>query len=695
MKPAIPRKEASYRALIIRCLLAIFLFVLAYMTLLSLAGFILYLFGSWGIALLLAKPNALTLILGLLLVAIGGFFFFVLTRFLFRRQSMDLSHLTEIKEADEPKLFALVKEVVSLTNSELPKKVYLAHDVSAAVLSNASFWSIFLPLRKNLSIGLGLMETLSIEEFKAVLAHEFGHFSQKSLRIGAYVHVVNNAIYAIINDNVTYSRLALQETNVAVVDLFLLVIESIGKGISWILGKIYNVVNINYLALSRRMEFQADQVAVATIGSRPFESALLRLPLAEQALARTLNFYESRFGEGITTRNIYPQVHYYLQLIADDFHLERVDSLPLVTPGVMTKFDKSKLVVDQQWESHPSLRERVAAFSNVVNLDLETNNQQKGGDSGLASSLLTQRFRLQEAVTEKLFSNVQYPAAVLKIDQNKFVEMLLEERSQHAIPRVFNRYYDGKVPSKIDFDLAIGMAANDEYVEQLFSDEAVEKIDILTAREEEHGILCQIAQGSVRIPSFDYDGQRYTAKEAQQLVDLLAEEIKLLNEQLLQQDMRIYRFFHQMALKQGSEGKLRSEYEGYHAAVAKLETHFNSVAAVQNATAFIHTETPYEEIFENIGELKKLENELRKSLKELLADQEMDQFVKTDAREVFRKYLSQNWKYFLGKAYDESALEVLSSTLQHAFPIVFRASEARKMQLLQCFTGLLPISEGK
>ncbi|MEY3442429.1 MAG: hypothetical protein RLZZ519_710, partial [Bacteroidota bacterium] len=510
-----------------------------------------------------------------------------------------------------------------------------------------------------------------------------------------YVHVVNNAIYAIINDNATYSRLALQETNVAVVDLFLVAIESVGKGITWILGKIYNVVNINYLALSRRMEFQADQVAVATVGSRPFESALLRIPLAEQALVRTLHFYESRISEGVTTANIYPQLHYFLQLIADDFGLERVDSLPLVTPMVLTKFDKSKLVLDQQWESHPSLRERVAAFSTLATQELETKRPRKSEDGRLASSVLVQKYQLQEGTTTKLFANVQYSSKIQQIDQAKFAEMVREERAQQAIPTIFNRYYDGKAPSKIDFDIAIAMDSNEEHCSQLFSDEAVEKIDVLIAREEEKGILSEIAQGSIRIPSFDYDGSRYRPKEAQQLVLQLTAEIEILQQQVLEQDMRVYRFFHQAALKRGCEAELRTQYEGYHSAVAELESQFNTATAVQNAAAFFETVTPVEEIFEKIGELKKLENALRKTVKDILSDPMFAKFLNADSKEVFQKYLSQNWKYFLGKAYDDSALQVLSNTLSHVYPIIIRVGEARKVQLLQYFTSLLPNSEGK
>jgi hypothetical protein len=366
-----------------------------------------------------------------------------------------------------------------------------------------------------------------------------------------------------------------------------------------------------------------------------------------------------------------------------------------VTPMVLTKFDKSKLVLDQQWESHPSLRERVAAFSNRAKHELETKIPRKTDDGLLASSILVQKSQLQEGTTTKLFANVQYSHKIQQIDQAKFAEMVLEERAQHAIPAIFNRYYDGKAPSKIDFELAIAMDSNEEHCSQLFSDDAVEKIDILIAREEEHGILSQIALGSVRIPSFDYDGRRYRSKEAEQLVVQLTAEIELLQQQVLQQDMRVYRFFHQAAIKRGLDVELKTQYEGYHSAIAELESQFNTATAVQNAGAFIETVTPVEEIFEKIGELKKLENALRKTIKDILSDQSFSKFLNSDAKEAFQKYLSQNWKYFLGEAYDDSALQVLSNTLSHVYPLLMRASEARKVQLLQYFTSLLPNSEGK
>ena len=65
-----------------------------------------------------------------------------------------------------------------------PHRVFLTPDVNAAVFYRESLLSLLLPTSKNLVIGLGLVNQLNLSEFKAVLAHEFGHFSQNSMKLG-------------------------------------------------------------------------------------------------------------------------------------------------------------------------------------------------------------------------------------------------------------------------------------------------------------------------------------------------------------------------------------------------------------------------------------------------------------------------------------------------------------------------------
>lgn len=85
----------------------------------------------------------------------------------------------EVTKEDCPQLFDEIRDIAKSVGVRMPKHVYLTTEVNACVFYNTSFWSIFLPVRKNLEIGLGLFDGMSIDEVKSVLAHEFGHFSQK------------------------------------------------------------------------------------------------------------------------------------------------------------------------------------------------------------------------------------------------------------------------------------------------------------------------------------------------------------------------------------------------------------------------------------------------------------------------------------------------------------------------------------
>src|SRR5690606_19974293 len=113
----------------------------------------------------------------------------------------------EITDQDQPELFAFIRQVAADTQAPFPKKIFISSDVNASVSYDSSFWSMFFPVRKNLTIGLGLVNSLNLSEFKAVMAHEFGHFSQRSMKLGSYVYNVNRILHNMLYDNSGFSRL--------------------------------------------------------------------------------------------------------------------------------------------------------------------------------------------------------------------------------------------------------------------------------------------------------------------------------------------------------------------------------------------------------------------------------------------------------------------------------------------------------
>ncbi|MFC5599741.1 M48 family metallopeptidase [Deinococcus cellulosilyticus] len=93
---------------------------------------------------------------------------------------------------DHPRLQALLSEIAEQTHQPLPDEVYLMLDNNAWVQE-----STFLGFqgKRRMGLGLSLMQQLTVEEFRAVLAHEFGHYHAGDTRM---VHLVHGARHAIL-----------------------------------------------------------------------------------------------------------------------------------------------------------------------------------------------------------------------------------------------------------------------------------------------------------------------------------------------------------------------------------------------------------------------------------------------------------------------------------------------------------------
>ena len=187
----------AYKARAFYVLLAIVFFLVFYAGLIAATAYLVYL------SVIYPMMDGGFYIILLKLGSIGGavmLFIFTL-KFLFKGAAKDNPANVEIKEEQFPKLFAFIRQLCEDTGAPFPKKVIVSSEINAAVFYNSTVWSLFLPVRKNLLIGLGLVNGLNLSEFKAVLAHEFGHFRQGSMKLGSYVYMANSIIHDMV-----YSR---------------------------------------------------------------------------------------------------------------------------------------------------------------------------------------------------------------------------------------------------------------------------------------------------------------------------------------------------------------------------------------------------------------------------------------------------------------------------------------------------------
>jgi hypothetical protein len=198
------------------------------------------------------------------------------------------------------------------------------------------------------------------------LAHEFGHFSQKSLSLGSYVYVSRQILHDIVYARDKWDHFVNWWCRI---DLRLSFPAWGLKGLVWTLRKglagIYRGINLLDLAMSRQMEFNADDVAVSAAGSDAIVHSLCRLDFANQALEQAAHDLHAAADHGLFTSDLF----FHQSASANWLRQMRKDSKlglppePPIDPGARIQvFDPSRGDdgIPSMWRSHPPNHQREA-----------------------------------------------------------------------------------------------------------------------------------------------------------------------------------------------------------------------------------------------------------------------------------------------------------------------------------------------
>ncbi|MBX9623354.1 MAG: M48 family metalloprotease, partial [Gemmataceae bacterium] len=532
---------------------------------------------------------------GLWLVVGGlasGLLCLFLVKGLFKRSRAGGGARVEVTEADQPALFAFLRRLCKDTNAPFPHRVYLVPDVNAAVAFDESFLNLVFPSRKNLIVGLGLVNRLDLAEFKAVLAHEFGHFSQNSMRLGSYVYSANRIV-----GDVVYGRDWLDDF-VGVLrrtDIRIAVFAWGFSGGLWVLRKglerLFKLTNFANSSLSRQMEYNADLVAVSVTGSDPLVTALARLDFAGETLGQAWGDLRAAADHKRYSRDLYyhqTKAAGYLRARRNDPALGEVPPLP-DDPGETIKvFKPEDTGVPAMWATHPAnhLREENAKSRYV----------RGPADPRPAWVLFADPDRVREAVTRKVYETAElHPPAGLEdpAEVQAFIDAehagTTYDAKYHGLYE--NRYVRPGEPAELfaadDPEFADPGRLAEVHARLYDPDELKERMDGHRARQEEAGKLAGIAGGGA-VPTgggFDHRGSRYKPADAPRLLGRVREEIDKDFEWMHHHDRRAVRAHRAMAgqLGEADRRELDDRYrfhlaaQDVHGKLAGWRNHANEV----------------------------------------------------------------------------------------------------------------------
>ena len=449
-----------------------------------------------GLALMMAIPNFFILLVGVGIIGLGLMVLFFLLKFLFHVNRQDRSGYIRIMEGEQPELFQTIRSLSTEIGAPFPKHVYLAPDVNASVFYDSGFWSMFFPVRKNLVIGLGLINSLNKGELKAVLAHEFGHFSQSSMKLGSYVYQVNKVIYNMLYDNEGFGKALNAWASVSsTFAVFAQITVSIVKGIQSIQKKMYAQVNKSYMGLSREMEFHADAVAAEVAGANNLITALTKLELGDASYQWVLNRCDGWLKDQQIARNFYTAQQYLL-------------NRQTATGNWTTSFNR--INCKDQWASHPPMEERIKA--------LKALNRDMSADTGVAWDFLQQPESVQESMTSLVYKNGEVDTTNTSfIDLSEFSRRYDFEQEHYSLPAAYAGCYDGRPFSELTMEVILAAPPEKKNWEELCAADQATVYRRIIAAEQDIQLLQAILDKQVEITSFDFEGAKYQEADAAQI----------------------------------------------------------------------------------------------------------------------------------------------------------------------------------
>lgn len=556
---------ASYQFKAFLAILSILLFFTLYAALVVSLGFLLY----YAIIYDMGSVNKLTILMKVGAIAGAAMLFAFTLKFIFKLKTNAPENRIKLKKENHPNLWTFINHICQETGAPKPRNIYVDPDVNAYVSYSNMWLSLFLPMRKDLTIGMGLVDCLNLSEFKAVVSHEFGHFAQRSMKIGSYIISANTVIHGMIYSRDKWDDLLDQWRSS---DIRLSAAAWVITPIIWIirqiLGLFYQFLNIMYSLLSREMEFNADKVAVSTSGSDAIISALWKLDNGVAKWNETVNSAYLASQKENFVKNLYH--HNALAILRDaDNQQELMSNLPNDPRGGKHYFSTSGISKVSMYASHPpnDRREENAKQPYVPCEEDERSPWILFGEKG----------RVQEEMTNLIYSQYINKKPKEYVSTEIFEAFIKAETQDEVLSKEYedtfkNRFVE--IPKK---EVLASEAQKLVNLDKNVLDKLKNELKTLTQPINELEELMlkaqQIADGTSREKAFSVHGLTYNKRNLQQgYAYLVNQRDKLLNETFKNWDSSFFSFHYALAEKEGTQQELLKYYEQHRVLVTLYKT---------------------------------------------------------------------------------------------------------------------------
>jgi Zn-dependent protease with chaperone function len=274
-----------------------------------------------------------------------------------------------LSREEAPELWAVVEDVARRVDTRPVDAIYITPAASVSVLERGSLLKKLSGAgQRCLVLGFGVLPGMTQGQFKAVLAHEYGHFSERDTAGGNLARQVRLAMHRMAHT-------------------FLVSGQAHWYNPAWLFINGFNRVFLRItLGASRLQEVLADRYAALIYGVESFADGLTHI--VRQSLTFDLQL-EQKVGSST-----------HLGLGLSNLYASTVIPDPLVEP-LETKMCKRMSQPTSPYDSHPSLQDRIRFLQQIDSI------AKSKGSPDPVWSLFSDAGSLQEEMMDIIRENVK------------------------------------------------------------------------------------------------------------------------------------------------------------------------------------------------------------------------------------------------------------------------------------------------
>lgn len=228
------------------------------------------LYGFWAVNLLPAAPVALLLGLAFVVLGTAAAFFVGLYRLFFPPRVRMLG--VEVSPQEQPEIWTLARQVAAEVSTKAVDQIIVTPDPGVSVhLEGSLLVTLFGRGHRVLQVGIPSIHALTVEELRSILAHEYGHFSNRDTQWSTFTYAMGNGLMTAFRATPGPIRQeAAQERG------WMDLVTALNPGY-WTLFLFIRLFSNVTSAFSRVREVMADVRAMKLYGGEPFRNGLSKI----------------------------------------------------------------------------------------------------------------------------------------------------------------------------------------------------------------------------------------------------------------------------------------------------------------------------------------------------------------------------------------------------------------------------------